>query len=105
VARNPDYYSLSLPLDDMKGKVLADKTSQPQASNKPIKAIKPRRTKNTFIDAGGMIWNIKKETLPKKRGVMTYYIAETIVGKGVVKEILKRDLIKKLKEKFGELRK
>lgn len=105
VARNADYYSLSDPLGEMKDKVLNDKTSKPRASNKPTKVIKPKRTKDTFIDGAGMIWNIKKESLPKKRGVYTYYIAETIVGNGVMKERLKRDLLEKLKEKFGELKK
>jgi hypothetical protein len=93
VVRNPDYYSLSSPLSDMKDKILTDKTSQPQASNK---------TTDTFIDAGGVTWVIKKETLPKKRGVMTYYLAESVVGNGAVKETLKRDLLKKLKEIYGE---
>jgi hypothetical protein len=93
VERNPDYYSLSSPLSDMKDKILTDKTSQPQASNK---------TTDTFIDAGGVTWVIKKETLPKKRGVMTYYLAESVVGNGAVKETLKRDLLKKLKEIYGE---
>ena len=102
VVRNADYYSLSDPLGEMKDKVLNDKISKPRASNKPTKAIKPKRTKDTFIDGAGMIWNIKKESLPKKRGVYTYYIAETIVGNGVMKERLKRDLLEKLKEKFGE---
>jgi len=99
VARNADYYSLSNPLSDLKDKVQRDKISQLRASNKPTK---PKKEKRTFIDATGMIWLIKKESIEKKRGEYRYWMGDSIDGKYGFKGDLKRDVINQIKNKFGE---
>ena len=99
IARNADYYSLNNPMADMKAKVLQNKLGHPNGSNKPTK---PKKAKNVFIDASSNIWLIKKESLPKKRGIYQYYIAETMDGKHHFRERLRRDILKNIKEKFGE---
>lgn len=75
------------------------KISQSRASNKPTK---PKKEKNTFIDARGMKWIIQKESIEKKRGEYRYWMADSIDGKVGYKGDLKRDVIKQIKNKFGE---
>lgn len=104
VVRNADYYSLSSPLEELKEKTLQLKQDKPIIKKEKIN--NPKKLKNSFVDASGMIWQIKKESLPKESGgVMTYYVAETIIGNGTFREKLKRDLINKIKEKYGEFKK
>lgn len=62
--------------------------------------------KHIHIDANGILWEITKEELPKKRGVYRYWIAETVDKKQTIKgDDGLRGMYKHLKEKFGSYKK
>lgn len=53
--------------------------------------------KSLYQDADGNVWEVQKESLPKKKGEYTYWIAECQSLNKTLRESLKRDIIKKIK--------
>lgn len=53
--------------------------------------------KTLYKDSQGNIWEIERMSLPKKKGVYAYYLAECQTLNLSLKENLKRELIKKIK--------
>lgn len=56
--------------------------------------------KSVYEDSYGTIWEISKETLPKKKGVYTYWIAECKLFDAVLRGNKKKDLIKMIEEGY-----
>lgn len=54
-----------------------------------------------FIDKSGLVWRIRRHTLPKKRGVYKFFIAESADGKNELRENTLQGTVETLKENFG----
>lgn len=53
--------------------------------------------KSVYTDNQGNVWEIQKQSLPKKKGQYNYWIAECHTKNLAYTEKLKRDIIKILK--------
>lgn len=54
-----------------------------------------------YSDSRGILWEIKRITLPKLRGYIKYWEAETIDNKRSLKGYNLHKVINKIKEKYG----
>jgi hypothetical protein len=53
--------------------------------------------KSIYQDSNGNIWEIKRESLPKKKGEYVYWLAECKEKNICFRKNLKRDIIKEIK--------
>ena len=52
--------------------------------------------KSLYLDSKGNVWEVQKESLPKKKGYFVYWIAECKSTNKSLRSSLKRDLKKQI---------
>lgn len=53
--------------------------------------------KSLYSDSNGNVWEIQKESLPKKKGQFNFWVAECLSINKSIRANLKRDLINQIK--------